>query len=135
MPPGSRRAGVWARLCLSSEYRLRPRQRIALRDRHAQHPVEGLRCRRLGADVPFAAGGIGADDRKIVAAVDPAMPGPDGKKERGPRPDLEDPPAGTAEREDRKSVVAGKSVSVREDQEVLRTIQKQTQWTLDTQSK
>src|SRR3546814_10806023 len=87
MPPGSRRAGVWARLCLSSEYRLRPRQRIALRDRHAQHPVEGFRCRRLGADVPFAAGGIGADDRKIVAAVDPAMPGPDGKKERVSRPD------------------------------------------------
>src|SRR3546814_6960651 len=98
MPPGSRRAGVWARLCLSSEYRLRPRQRIALRDRHAQHPVEGFRCRRLGADVPFAAGGIGADDRKIVAAVDPAMPGPDGKKERVSRPDLDDPPAGTAER-------------------------------------
>src|SRR3546814_11213860 len=37
--------------------------------------------------------------RSIVAAVDPAMPGPDGKKERVSRPDLDDPPAGTAERE------------------------------------
>src|SRR3546814_3122538 len=60
--------------------------------------------------------------RSIVAAVDPAMPGPDGKKERVSRPDLDDPPAGTAEREpcdareDAERLMGGRVIMMRSEE-------------------
>jgi len=69
-----------------------------------RHPLLGLTRGRTTANVPVLIGGIGADDQKVVAGLDPAMSGSDWQEDDVACFDLHLPPVWTSEHEARPTV-------------------------------